>query len=206
MGSTIKSGIVEQTNLAFDFIQKLNLEVSYLIKEVEAMLSEEEERFIIGKPSGYGISARNSTGLESNNVSLWVLRRFAVCFIAEDATTLQRGQTVTELKDELKILYLRFVLNGRGITEPAVYSGVLRDIKRGTRGASVTKFEQFMGAFEYASDNLFENTEDIDYEDGNVSIKGELAKVNLYDINDSAAIKTKIVEPSLALYRKGAND
>ena len=40
-----KSGIVQQTNLAFDFIQKLNLEVSYLIKEVEAMLSEEEERF-----------------------------------------------------------------------------------------------------------------------------------------------------------------
>ena len=27
-----KSGIIEQTNLAFDFIQKLHLEVSYLIK------------------------------------------------------------------------------------------------------------------------------------------------------------------------------
>ena len=67
---TNKSGIIEQTNLAFDFIQKLNLEVSYLIKEVEAMLSEEGERFIIGNPAGYGISARSSTGLETANVSL----------------------------------------------------------------------------------------------------------------------------------------
>ena len=85
-----KSGIVEQTNLAFDFIQKLNLEVSYLIKEVEAMLFEEEERFIIGKPAGYGITARSSTGLETSNVSLWVVRRFAVCFIPENQT-IQRG-------------------------------------------------------------------------------------------------------------------
>ena len=135
-----KSGIIEQTNLAFDFIHKLNLEVSYLIKEVEAMLSEEEEKFIIGKPSGYGISARSSTGLESNNVSLWVVRRFAVSFIAEHETTLQRGQTVTALHDNLKILYLRFVLNGKDITEPVVYAGVLRDTKKVTSSAAVTKF------------------------------------------------------------------
>ena len=106
-----KSGIIEQTNLAFDFIQKLNLEVSYLIKEVEAMLSEEEERFIIGKPSGYGITSRGSTGLETTNVSLWLLRRFAVCFIPEGETKIQNGQTVTELHDNLRILYLRFFLN-----------------------------------------------------------------------------------------------
>ena len=201
-----KSGIIEQTNLAFDFIQKLHLEVSYLIKEVEAMLSEEEESFIIGKPSGYGISTRSSTGLETNNVSLWVMRRFAVCFIPEAQTKIAGGQSVTELHDELRILYLRFVLNGKNVTEPAVYSGVLRDIKTGPRGQKVKKFESFMGHFEYVNDRLFENREDINYEDGTLSIKGELAKVNLYDVNNSEAIRTKIVEPSLALYREGASD
>ena len=201
-----KGGIIEQTNLAFDFIQKLHLEVSYLIKEVEAMLSEEEESFNIGKPSGYGISTRSSTGLETNNVSLWVMRRFAVCFIPEAQTKIAGGQSVTELHDELRILYLRFVLNGKNITEPAVYSGVLRDIKTGPRGQKFKKFENFMGHFEYVNDRLFENPEDINYEDGTLSIKGELAKVNLYDVNNSEAIKTKIVEPSLALYREGASD
>jgi hypothetical protein len=51
-----KSEIIEQTNLAFDFIEKLYLESSYLIKEIEGNLNEEEEKFVIGKPSGYGIS------------------------------------------------------------------------------------------------------------------------------------------------------
>ena len=201
-----KGGIIEQTNLAFDFIQKLHLEVSYLIKEVEAMLSEEEESFNIGKPSGYGISTRSSTGLETNNVSLWVMRRFAVCFIPEAQTKIAGGQSVTELHDELRILYLRFVLNGKNVTEPAVYSGVLRDIKTGPRGQKFKKFENFMGHFEYVNDRLFENPEDINYEDGTLSIKGELAKVNLYDVNNSEAIRTKIIEPSLALYRESVGD
>lgn len=200
-----KTGIIEQTNLAFDLIQKLNLEVSYLIKEVEAMLAEEEERFIIGKPSGYGITTRSSAGLETTNVSLWLLRRFAVCFIPENQT-IQRGQTVTELHDNLRILYLRFVLNGRNIAEPLVYSGVLHDIKKGARGKEVTKFENLMGAIEYANVSLFENPENIRYEDATMSLRDELTKVNLYDVSDSDAIRTKIIEPSLLLFRKGAND
>ncbi len=200
-----KSGIIKQTNLAFDFIQKLNLEVSYLIKEVEAMLSEEEEKFIIGKPSGYGITARSSTGLETNNVGLWVLRKFAVFFIPVGETKIQRGQTVTDLHDNLRILYLRFILNGKDVTEPAVYSGVLRNIKKGPKGTAITKFEHFMGIFEYANDNLFGNPENIHYEESTISIKGELLNVNLYDVNDSDAIRTKIVEPALVLFRDGAH-
>jgi hypothetical protein len=174
-----KSEIIEQTNLAFD---------------------------VIGKPSGYGISNRSSTGLESTNVSFWVVRKFAVCFIPESDTTTQRGQTVTELHENLKILYLRFVLNGKDITEPAVYSGVLRDIERGPRGTAITKFENLMGFFEYANDKLFGNPGTIRYEDGTMSIKGELHKVNLYDVNDSDAIRTQIVEPSLLLFRENWND
>jgi len=44
------------------------------------------------------------------------------------------------------------------------------------------------------------------YKDGAMSIKGELTKVNLYDINDSDAIRTGIVEPALVLYREGGHD
>ncbi|GFP32571.1 hypothetical protein HKBW3S42_00875 [Candidatus Hakubella thermalkaliphila] len=108
-----KEEILRQTALAFDFIQKLYLEVSYLIKEIEGTLQEEDEKFVIGRPAGYGISARSSTGLESNNVSLWLLKKFAVFFVSEEKTKLERGQTITELHKDLKVLYLRIVLNDK---------------------------------------------------------------------------------------------
>ena len=91
---TAENQLIDQTKLAFDFLQKLYLEVSYLIKETEGLLHEEEEKFLIGKPSGYGVSSRSSTGLESNSISLWLLRKFAVFFVPEDKTTLKKGQTV----------------------------------------------------------------------------------------------------------------
>ena len=47
-----RSEIVQQTKLAFDFIQKLYFEVSYLIKEIEGLFAEEEEGFILCRPSG----------------------------------------------------------------------------------------------------------------------------------------------------------
>jgi len=39
--------LIEQTKLAFDFIQKLFLEVSYMIKEAEAIYREEPEEFVV---------------------------------------------------------------------------------------------------------------------------------------------------------------
>ena len=176
-----------------------------MIKEIEATLAEEEERFIIGKPSGYGVGTRSSTGLETNNVNLWVPRRFAVCFIPEDQTTIQRGQTVTMLHDKLRILYFRFVLNGNDITEPPVLFGVLCDIKKGPRGTVATKFGNLMGAFEHAGEILFGSPGKISYEDGTMSIRGELTKENLFDVNDSDSIRTKIVERALVLFRESAH-
>jgi hypothetical protein len=76
-----KREIVEQTRLAFEFIEKLYLEASYLVKEIEGMLAEEEEKFIIGRPSGYGVTTRSSTGLEPNFVRLWLLKKFGVFFV-----------------------------------------------------------------------------------------------------------------------------
>ena len=197
-----KSEIIEQTNLAFDFIQKLYLEVSYLIKEIEGILYEEKEKFIIGRPAGYGISARSSTGLESNNVNLWLLRKFAAFFIPKDKTETKGGRTITKIDKNLKILYLRIVLNDKHINEPAVYSGVLYGVEKKPRAKWIKKFENMMGHFECNDDKIFKNVEKINYEDVHLKLQGELIKNNLFGINDSETIVNRIIKPSLELYRK----
>ena len=197
-----KSEIIEQTNLAFDFIQKLYLEVSYLIKEIEGILHNEEEKFIIGRPGGYGITARRSSGLESNNVNLWLLRKFAVFFVPEDRTEVRGGQIITKIDENLKVLYLRVVLNDRNIDKPMVYSGILYNIEKKTKAKGIEKFENLMGYFEYNDNRIFKNIKKINYEDANIKLQGELIKNNLFEINDSETILKKIIKPSLELYRK----
>ncbi|MBW8042231.1 MAG: hypothetical protein FVQ85_19835 [Planctomycetes bacterium] len=198
-----KSEIIEQTNLAFDFIQKIYLEVSYLIKEIEGILHEEDEKFIIGRPAGYGISARSSTGLESTNVNLWLLRKFAVFFVPEDNTKLERGQTITQIEENLKVLYLRILLSDKSITEPAVYTGVLYNIEKKPQAKWIKKYENVMGnIIEYNDSKIFQNIEKINYEDAYVTFQGKLIKTNLFEINNSETILERIIKPSLELYRK----
>jgi len=199
---TDKNEIIEQTNLAFDFIQKLYLEVSYLIKEIEGILREEVEKFIIGKPGGYSINVRSSTGLESASVSLWLFRKFGVFFVPDEKTEIQGGVTTTKLDKDLKVLYLRFLLNDRSIEEPVVYSGVLHNIVKKPEVKDIKKFEHLMGHFEYNDVKIFKDVAKIDYEDAYINIKGELIKNNLFEINDSETILEKIINPSLALYRR----
>lgn len=197
-----KNELIEQTNLAFDLIQKLYLEVSYLIKEIEGILHEEDEKFIIGRPAGYGVSSARSTGLESNNVMLWLLRKFSVFFIPDDKTKLERGQTITTLSKNLKVLFLRTALNDTKINEPEVYTGVLYGIEKKLQGKWIKKFENVMGHIEYNGDKIFKKIGKIKYEDAYVKFQGELIKRNLYEIKDSENIVKKIIKPSLELYRK----
>jgi hypothetical protein len=196
------NGIVEQTNLAFDFMQRLYLETSYLIKEVEGILQQEEERFIIGKLTGYGVTARGSTGLESINVNLWPLRKFAVFFVPKDKTKAERGKTFTGIDENLKVLYLRIVLNDKDIEEPAIYTGVLYKIQKRPEAKGIRKFENVMSHIEWRDDKIFGNGERINYEDACIKFLGEFIKNDLFEINDSEAIRKRIVEPSLELYRK----
>lgn len=198
-----RSDLPEQTKLAFDFIQKLYLEISYMIKEIEGLLYEQEEKFVIGRPSGYGISTKSSTGLESTNVNFWLLKRFAVSFVPEETTKLKRGQTITNISDHLVILHFRFVLNDKKDNPPAVYSGIFHSIK--AKAKWIKKFENAMGLFAYNDEKLFRNPKEVDYEDAHVKVQGEFLKNNLYDINDSEAILNRIIEPSLKLYRKYSN-
>jgi hypothetical protein len=195
-----KNELIEQTHLAFDFIQKLYLEASYLVKEVEGILYEEEEKFIIGRPSGYGISSARSSGLESSNVTQWLMRKFSVFFVPEDKTKLERGQTITKIDENLKVLFFRIVLNNKDIKEPKIFSGILYNIKKKPQ-VKWNKIENAMGHIEYHGDKIFKNIKDIDFEDGYIKFQGKFDEINLFKINDSESILRKIIKPSLELYR-----
>lgn len=196
-----KDEIIEQTRLAFDFIQKLYFEVSYFIKEVEGLLAEEEESFIIGRPSGYAITARSSTGLEANLVRLWPLRKLSVFFVPEASTQRKGGQTVTKLEGN-KVIFVRFVLDDRNFAEPTVLFGVLHDfVKKNAPEASPTKFEQLMAGLEYRGAKAFQDPERFEYEDTRLTFKGKLFSTPLYDICNSEQIVSQIITPTLRLFR-----
>jgi len=197
-----KNEIVEQSNLAFNFVEKLYLESSYLIKEIAGILNEEEEKFIIGKSGRSGISSTSSKGLEPNNVKLWLLKKFSVFFVPKEKIALRGGGTITKIDKDLKILYLRIVLYDKNIKEPTVYSGVLYDIEKKPETEWPSKFEQVMTNLEYNDNKVFKDIQKINYENIYIKIQGELIKNYLFDINDSNVIVEKIINPSLKLFRK----
>lgn len=132
-----------QTKNALDFLQKLYFEISYLIKEIEGILQQEEEEFIIGRPSGYGITTRTSVGLEPINVELWLSKTFTVFFCPKEKIKTDGGQTKTLFRDDLKLLILDIELMGKNTEAPRILAGCLRNIscKRPTK---IKKFEAIM--------------------------------------------------------------
>ena len=190
----------EQIVNAFDFIQKLYNESAYLIKEIEGQLVENEFNFQILKTSGYSVSTRSSTGLETNNVQLWLLRKFAVAFAEDRYTKLLKGQNVTEITDDLKVLYFRIILNDSSGKEPELLFGVLYNMAKYKDW--IKKFENLIGQFEYVDNKLFSQFPAVDYQDGNFSIRGEFKKVKLLDVNSSDDLKEKVVNPVIELYKR----
>ena len=197
-----KNEIVEQSSLAINFVEKLYLESSYLIKEIAGILNEEEEKFVIGKSGGSGISSMSSRGLEPNNVKLWLLKKFSVFFVPEEKTVIRGGTTITKIDKDLKVLYLRVVLNDKNVKEPTVYSGVLYNIEKKLENKFINKFEHIMTNLEYNENKIFKDIQKINYENIYIKIQGELIKNNLFEITNSETIVKKIIKPSLELYRK----
>lgn len=195
-----KKEITNQIRNAFDFIQKLYNESSYLIKEIEGQLGESEYLFQMLRPSGYSISARSSTGLEPNNVNLWLLRKFAVAFVEAKNTEIQKGQNITGINEKLKVLYFRVILDDKNQDKPQLVFGVFYEIKQFKDW--VKKFENLMGYFEYVDTKLFAKFPNIDYEDGTFKIKGKFNKVDLLDINSSNELVEKVINPAIKLYKK----
>ncbi len=191
--------IIKQTKNAFDFVQKLFFEVSYLIKEIEGMVQEEEEKFIITRPSGYHVSTRTSTGLEPIYVENWLPKVFAVSFVPEEMTKIQAGQSITKLEENPKLLLLYIEVIGREITQPKITFGTVYNIK--SKRKQYYKFEHFMTSFIYSGKKIFQNISNIDYEDNYFSFKGKFKQINLFSIENSNDIRKKIVEPIIKLYR-----
>lgn len=197
-----KNEIINQTRNAFDFLQKLYFETSYLIKEVEGILAEEEEEFVIGRGGGYAITARSSNGLEPNNVSLWPLRMFSVYFIPKQYTKMKAGVTITNLSSQLQVIHLRVILDEKEILEPYIVMSVLYDFTKLSTREYPSKLEQVNTIIEYNYAKVFKDSEEIDYADSYCSFKGKSFKVNLFDINSSEEIRILITEPVLKIYRE----
>jgi hypothetical protein len=199
MGNNMsKSETAKQIKNAFDFIQKLFNESSYLIKEIEGQLAENEYRFQILKTSGYAISGRSSNGLEANNVIFWLLRKFGVAFVEETKTELKKGQNFTEINQDLKVIYIRIVLDDKNESAPQLIFGVFYEIEK--HKDWIKKYENLMGQFEYVDNKMFAKFPNIDYEDSNFKIKGKFKKVNLLDINSSDELIEKVINPVIKIY------
>ncbi|MCJ7631644.1 hypothetical protein MUP77_04485 [Candidatus Bathyarchaeota archaeon] len=199
---TDKHKTIEQCDLAFTYLQKLYHEVSYLIKEVEGDLGQETEEFVIGRPGGYQITAKSSAGLEPKNVDAWLRRKMSVFFVPKGKTS-TGSSTTTPIDKDLRVIYVRVVLDddSNDFEEPKLYFGVIYNITNSGVGKGYDKFEKFLGHFEYNDGKIFQGKEKFPYQDSYLSFGAELKEVNLFDINDSEAIKKKIVEPALSLFR-----
>lgn len=192
--------IVTQTKAAYEYLEKLFLETSYLIKEIEGILYDEAEKFVIGRSNGYSISVKMSSSLETNYVKSWLYRKFGVFFVPEEETKLQGGVTTTKLHDELKLIYLRIVLNDSNEIIPSIYSGIIYDIWK-KKSDKINKFENLMSSLQVKDEKIFKNPENPDYEDPSLKLKGKFVKNNLFDMRDSNSLVEKIVNPTLELYR-----
>lgn len=190
--------LVVQAKSAFDFIQKLYFEISYLIKEIEGILQEEE--LVIGRPSGYGVSTKTSTGLESNNVENWLPKSFTVFFCQKDLSKMNQGITITNIQNSLKVLLIHIELFDKGINNPKITYAIIADIV--SKKSKWEKFEYLLSRFAYNGKKIFSNGPNIEYEDGYCSFKGKFHTENLFSINSSEELKKKIVDPMLELYRK----
>ena len=194
-----KREIVEQTKLANEFMDRLYFESSYLIKEIEGLLRQEDEKFVIGKPAGYGITTKGTTSLRE--VENWLLKKFSVFFVPEEFT-IERGNTVTKFKDDLKIIYLRIVLHDKNIGEPKIYIGVLKGLSTKTEEKKwPEKVEHIMGHIEYNENKILKNISNIAYEDKYLTIKGKLIEANLFDVTNSNDIVNKLIKPTLEIFR-----
>jgi hypothetical protein len=192
--------IADQIKNSLTFIRKLHFEISYLIKEIEGMLIEEEERFTILKASGYSVIARTSNSLDSWGPNYWMPNDFSVFFSEESFIENDKGVTVTKVNKDLKILFVHIKVIDQDLNEPKIYFGYINNI--GSKKSDDIKIEHMLGIFTYQSKTkIFELDKKIDFSDGRWHFKGEYLKRDLLSINSSNDVKSKIVDPLLKLYR-----
>jgi hypothetical protein len=192
--------LASQTRNAFDLVHKLYFEVSYLIKEVEGLLQQEEEQFLIIRPSGYMVTTRTSMGLDPANVELWFPKNLTVFFCAQSMTELRRGQTFTPFNDSLKIMLLHIDLFGKHLDAPRILSGCIRNIQS-KKPATHTKFEHLVWEFAHRPRRIFDTIPAIPFEDSYCSFSGEFIEQDLYSLSNSEELVAKLIDPMLKMCR-----
>ena len=199
--------MIENVANAFNFLQQFYDETATLVHEIEGLLSDEPECFMIGRPSGYGISTRGSTGLEQQNVNRWLTKRFAVFFIPEHIYKRQSGQTVTTLPTE-NVMYMRFLLDGynsftfsgKPIDAPSILFGVLH--KASCPNGKKKKFEQMMVELEYLESKLLRDLPKVNLNEASVEVSGTLQIVPLLTLTDPKAVNDNVVQPLVEQWRQ----
>lgn len=160
----------------------------------------QHENFVIGRPSGYGVTSGKSTGLEPANVESWLGKTFTVFFASKEDCDTSRAQTVTEFKDSLKLLFLDIVLESKKSYKPSISCGVLFDLK--SKKPDNVKFEQAMNhVFFYNRDKIVIAGDDLTYNDSYLSFQGKVMTLPLFTVQSSEDVEQKIVQPMLTAYR-----
>ena len=192
--------LAQETKSAFDFISKLYFETSYLIKEVEGQLQQEEEAFVIGRLSGYGVTTRTSSGLDPANVEMWFPKSFTVFFVPEALTEMRRGQTHTALTESLRVLLLHIDLYGKHLDEPRALAGYIGNAL--SKRKEWTKLESLIHRFAYRRRKVFGKLPQISYDDAACSFEGEVFQRPLYSITSAEDVQDLLVRPMVELYRQ----
>lgn len=195
-----KKKMTEQANLAFEFIEKLYAEISYLIKETEGFLKREDEEFVIGRPGGYRITAGSSLGLDYPD--WWSLKKLSVFFVPKEYTETREGATTTKFKQGLKVIFFLVALLDKNISTPKVAVGTIYNLN--LVGDSYKKFE--LAAIHFLNHvwDLARNHPNFSegkYEDNYIKFKGKFIIKDLFDINNTQEIQKKLLGPVLKQYR-----
>jgi len=193
--------LAEQYQNAFEFVQKVFYETSYLIKEIEGILQQEEEQFVIGRPSGYQVTTRTSTGLESINVEYWQPKTFTIFFCPRNRITSEGGITRTVFHDSLKLLIVHIELLGKNLTTPKILCGCLEKITC-KKPEKIKKFENIFVKFAYQPQRIFGSFPNVSYTDTDCSFEGTFFEEPLFSINSSDDVMKKLVQRMLHVYRQ----
>ncbi len=196
-----KKHMNEQANLAFEFVDKLYFEITYLIKEIEGLLKREDEVFIIGRTRGYGITVGGSTGIDSPD--WWWYKKFSVFFVKENMTRTQAGKTITSFQKDLKIIYLIVTLSDKDISSPKIAIGTLYDISCKS-AESFKKFEDATGYYLNSIWDLAKNHPNFSagsFEDKYMKFKARFVTKDLFDINNTQDMQKKLLNPVLKQFR-----
>ena len=115
-----------QVELAYDYMNTLHSQALALLKDVEAQLSENEDRIVAIRPGGYRFTTNElSMGLETPRPS--IAEFYGMCFRHKES-----GKVVATpfVKPMPAIGFVKVVLFEPSLGSPEVRYGVLRDIER----------------------------------------------------------------------------